>query len=694
MRLAKWRHKFSLGAVGVTSVGILSGLCFFSYFWWGTHFPHFASVRTSYRPSDIWIVDRDGHPLEAMRTSAHQRSLDWVRWAEVAPAFKELLVQSEDHRFYQHHGIDMLAGLNSLWQRVRGSSRRGGASTLSMQLVGLLRHQRGHRTLLQKGRQLVQALKLETEWSKEEILEAYSNLAPFRGELVGLRAASLGHFGKHPAGLAREEAALLVSLLRAPNASVEVVAKRACRILHSPTPTPPSPAELQEGKLQECFAINLLAQATFSRPYSLVRTRDLVPVLYRPLIEGHHQHASVLQTSLEERVQRAAMQALREQLRILHNHHVSDGAVLVLETQTGRVVAYVANAGAGIASSDQLDGIQTLRQAGSTLKPFIYGLAFDQNLLGPDSVLEDSPVDIAITAGRVYHPQNYDKVFRGLVGVGEALGSSLNVPAVRTLGLVGETPVLERLRQLGLTHLQDDEFYGPSLALGAVDVTLWELTQAYRQLALPSSPYAAKTRADIFNILALPEYRRFTFGMDSLLNLPFAAAVKTGTSKDMRDNWCLGYTNQYTVGVWVGNFSGEPMWNVSGMSGAAPIWRELMLLLHSEDQERKTKLPQTAMATTHYIAPTTSLVQHATLTRIRYPVTGMLVGLDPDIPKNLQKLPIEIENPQSGHQLIINGQNWAKAQATVLWPIHRGKFEVALKTAQGELVDAVEIVVR
>lgn len=627
----------------------------------------FTNIRKAYKPSDVLIVDRNGYPLETIRTKHEKRSLDWVQWSEVSPAFRDLLVRVEDRRFYSHNGVDFLAMSKAAWEKVTGQSQRG-ASTLTMQLVGLLKEGSfsRRRTLWKKLNQVVSALKLDSQWTKEQILEAYINLVPFRGELVGLRAASLGYFGRNPSGLAQEEAALLVALLRSPNSAPELVAKRTCYILN----------------LEKCDSIQNLVQQTLSKPYRLARPRELVPVLSKNFTKDD-SNSSVIQTTLDYRIQELALRALREQLRALKNQNVNDGAVLVMETQTGRIMAYVANAGTGVASAVQIDGIQTRRQAGSTMKPFVFATAFDWRLLDPGSLLEDSPADISISQGRVYRPKNYDHIFRGLVSVGDALGSSMNVPAVRALQLVGESRVLDRLRSLGFEQLQEDEYYGPSLALGAIDVTLWELTQGYRQFAIEGSTFSSPTRLSIFNILASSEHRRFTFGMDSLLKLPFPAAVKTGTSKDMRDNWCLGWTPEYTVGVWVGNFNGEPMWNVSGISGAAPIWRSLMLALH----------PNPGGTLAKYEPPAAPLPSR-TISRIRYPAPDMLVGLDPDIPLPLQKLPIEIENPQRGHKLYLNDRLLSKAQETTLWPLQRGKYRVELKTASEQSVDSVKFEVR
>lgn len=665
MVIGKFLSKVRVSKI-VFSVVILLGIAL-TRVWIQTKVISFDEVRGRYKPSDVWIVDREGYPLESIRTRGDERSLEWVPWAEVSPVFKNLLVQEEDHRFYSHPGVDFLALAKAALEKMTGRSNRG-ASTLTMQVVGLLDSESRleRRSVSEKLIQIVAALKMSMLWSKPQVLEAYVNLVAFRGELVGLRATSLGYFSKNPIGLVDEEAALLVALLRSPNASAGVVGQRACRILKS----------------KNCQSIRSQADSIFSKPYRLARARQLVPVLEKSFVESK-DGASVIKTSLDYRTQELAIKAMQEQLSILKSQNVNDAAVLVLETQTGRVVAYVANAGAGIASAEQVDGVRMRRQAGSTLKPFVYATAFDWRLLRPNSLLEDSPADITVSHGRVYHPRNYDHIFRGFVGVGEALGSSMNVPAVRALQMVGEVKVLERLRALGFQNLQDDDYYGPSLALGAIDVTLWELTNGYRQLATNDATFSFETRQSIFNILSSAEYRRFTFGMDSLLALPFRAAVKTGTSKDMRDNWCIGWTSKYTVGVWIGNFSGQPMWNVSGTSGAAPIWRHLMLALHTE---RESTIAQ-------YEAPSEPLPQR-TISRIRYPAPDMLVGLDPDIPKTLQKLPIEIENPQQGHKLYLNGKWLAESQKTVLWPIKKGKYVVELKSINGKQLDSIKFEVR
>jgi penicillin-binding protein 1C len=620
----------------------------------------FGEVRASYIPSDSWVLDRDGYPLETIRTANGSRSLDWVRINDVSPSFRKLLVQSEDRRFDSHHGVDLLA--------LTQVSRKRGASTLTMQLANLLAKHRTHNSFARKFEQIFEALRLDHAWSKNQVLEAYVNFVPFRGELIGLRAASVGLFQKAPESLDDTESALLVAMIRSPNASLDQVARRACGILHQ----------------TDCKETEARTHQALTASYTLQRQRARVPVLSKSFIQP--SDGKSVHTSLDVRVQDAALSAVREQLRSLKDKNVTDAAVIVMRTSTGEILAYVGNGGAGFTSANQIDGVRMRRQAGSTLKPFVYGTAFDLNLLRINSLVEDSPEDLAVGGGGIYSPKNYEHEFQGYVSAGEALGSSLNVPAVRTVELVKESRVLERMSQIGFTQLMSDDHYGPSLALGTVDVSLEELTNAYRQLSLGAHAkvFSDETKRQLFAALSLQEYRRYTFGMDSLLGLPFPAAVKTGTSKDMRDNWCIGYTSDYTVGVWIGNFNGQPMWNVSGMTGAAPIWRTVMMGLH------RTPPPDEPA---RYEAPEPPL-ERKTISRIRYPQSNMLIGIDPDIPRANQRVSIQIASPQANHFVFVDGKKLARASDIVFWEPKKGRHEVELKTGTGSRVDDVSFVVR
>src|SRR5690606_405614 len=263
---------------------------------------------------------------------------------------------------------------------------------------------------------------------------------------------------------------------------------------------------------------------------------------------------------------------------------------------SGQILAYVGSSG-DLSSAARVDHARALRQAGSTLKPFLYAQAIEQQRLTMASLLNDSPLDIP-TGNGLYIPQNYDKRFSGWVSARTALASSLNIPALRVLLMISPDAFARRLVSLGIPLDQSGDFYGYSLALGSADVTLLSLTNAYRVLANQgrySRPHfidmaGAGTHARevlapgaawiVGDVLSDRQARAGTFGCDSVLATPVWTAVKTGTSKDMRDNWCLGWSQRYTVGVWVGNSAGASMREVSGVSGAGPIWHDLMGYLH------------------------------------------------------------------------------------------------------------------
>jgi penicillin-binding protein 1C len=632
----------------------------------------FLEVKNSYLSSDVMVVDKNKLPFEEVRVSGHERSLPWVKLTEVSHAFKTLLIKSEDRNFYEHSGVDWMALMKAGLQHFTDKTNRG-ASTISMQLVGLLDQSvaRRRRTFKDKWNQIEKALYLEKHWKKEEIFEAYINMVAFRGELVGLNSASFGYFNKAPGALNNEESALLVALLRSPNAPAELVGKRACQLLD----------------LKECDLIKTFSQMTFNESYEIKRPRKWLSVLDDSFIKETEKNTLV--TTLDRRVQQKAVSILQEQIRLYKKQNLNDGAILVLNNNTGEVMAYVANAGEDYSIGPHVDGIRAKRQAGSTLKPFVYATAIDLNLIDKNSLIDDSPLDIPIGSS-IYYPRNYDNTFKGLVSAGEALGSSLNVPAVKTLQLVGGERVIKKMEKLGFSSLKDAGFYGPSLALGSVDVSLWDLTHAYQKL-LRSKIFSKKSREEIFQMLASDENRRYTFGIGSVLQLPFHAAVKTGTSKDMRDNWCVGFSKDYTVGVWAGNFNGKAMWNVSGVTGAAPMWRAVMMELHKNNKDGIIFYPSEKSVAD---LPVPLAITHHTLTSIRYPIDREIVGLDPEIPERLQKILFEITTPQSGHKLFLDDEYFSDADKVSFWGVKQGKHKLALMSAENTLIDQVQFEVR
>jgi penicillin-binding protein 1C len=473
------------------------------------------------------------------------------------------------------------------------------------------------------------------------------------------------------------------------------------------------------------------------------------------------------------------VQTLTQHLRELRGRHVEDGAIVVLDNASGEVLAWVGSSGE-LSAAAEVDGVLALRQPGSTLKPFLYAQAIAERRITAASLIEDSSSQIQ-TAGGLYIPQNYDRQFKGLVSARTALGASLNVPAVRTLVMVSPDAFHKQLRAAGLPLKETGDYYGYSLALGSSEVSLLSLANAYRTLAnggrysavvfgqpspLPSpkgrgsktdstsaarsppNPLSSGERAGVSaapaidpratfivtDILADPMARARTFGTDSVLATRFWTAVKTGTSKDMRDNWAVGYSQRYTVGVWVGNASGAPMWDVSGTSGAAPVWAALMNFLHRTEPSRAPVPPAGLLQTPVRFGSQAGVTLEAARSewfirgteqtvfaidsgadrarpqraggqkglksalpadtgaaRITAPVSGTIIALDPDIPPTHQRVRFSAE----GHGLrwLMDGKEFARgAQAQWLpWP---GRHVVQLLDNSGKVADEIRLEVR
>ena len=682
----------------------------------------FESVRGRWRASDAWLLDRNGEPLSRVRIDRQRRRGDWVAAGEVSPALAAAVLASEDKRFRSHGGVDWLAMLGAFGQTASGG-RRGG-STITMQLAAYLHpelERGGRRSLIDKWRQMRQALALERAWSKDQILEAWLNLTPFRGEVEGVDAAARALLGKRPGGLDRIESALLAALVRAPNSSPSRVARRACVLLGRDEPS--------------CLAAQGMAAGMAALGYSGRRLRAQIdgeaPHLARRLLS---QPGERLVSTLDGRLQRFALETLQRHLRELEGRNVEDGALIVLNNATGEALAWVGSSGELSRASD-VDGVVAQRQAGSTLKPFLYALAIERRLLTAASILDDSPLAITTPAG-LYVPQNYDRSFSGHVSLRQALASSLNVPAVRALTVVGYESFHRQLKTLGLETLaRDADHYGYSLALGGADVTLAQLANAYRTLAnagvfsptrtLPGRADDAAPRQAIApgaayivgDILSDAAARALTFGLASPLATRYPASVKTGTSKDMRDNWAIGYTGRYTVGVWVGNFSGAPMHDVSGIAGAAPIWREVMDFLHEGELHEAGAAagapPPAGLVRQHIVyaggtepereewflagtetATITAVGAAAGRPRIASPANGAIYAIDPDIPRERQRITLTAGGAQQGAGFVLDDGRRVAADAPFLWLPEPGRREVVLIDAAGSELDRVRFEVR
>lgn len=680
--------------------------------WTATRLPSFEAVKRAYVPSDAWLLARNGEVLATRRVDTRVRRLPWVSLEDISPVIPASIIHAEDRRFWRHPGVDPIALAGAVRDDVLGRGWRG-ASTIPMQLAAFLDPSaRGapRRGAFAKLRQIWLALALELRWSRHEILEAYLNRAGFHGDTEGIAAATQALFAHEPRTTSPDEAWILAASLRSPIARPAVIARRACR--------------LSGVDRAGCAQLAFVTAQAVARPSPATAPLELAPHLAVHLLTRPGEQ---VRSTIDARLQREVLDTLRSQLASLSGRRVRDGAALVVANDTGEVLAYVGSAGLD-STAGQVDGAQAPRQAGSTLKPFLYAIAIGRGVLTPASLLDDSPLSISVPGG-LYTPQDYDHAFRGLVSLRVALGGSLNVPAVRTLGLVGPESLHRLLTKLGYGRLAPDpDVYGQSLALGTADVTLAEQVAAYRALAVAGhyrplsyrlgertveTPVIdSRTAWIIGNILADGRARSTTFGLDGPLTTRTWSAVKTGTSKDMRDNWCLGFSKRYTVGVWVGNFEGDPMHDVSGVAGAAPAWSAIIDRLEAGADGRPPPAPAGVVAREVHFAghlepPRTEWFLGGTEAtdvtpaparhlqpRIQSPTANEIVAFDPDIPRSNQRMLLSAVPSHPGlswrvDDILVGGRGDAA------WPLVRGRHRVTLvDTASRETLDEVAFDVR
>lgn len=656
--------------------------------------PDFGTVKESVRSSELILLDRHGKPLHEIRNNKISRRMNWVSLDSISAAVIHSLLIAEDRHFFEHKGVDWKAITDGALRYFTFRGKRGG-STITMQLASILdirlKGKAGGRSISQKWDQIRYAQEIEETWTKEEILEAYLNLVNFKGELVGIDAASRALFQKEAHGLNEVESSIIVSFFKSPSGKESRIAERACYI-----------AREQEKEL-DCDKIKVKVREIFSRTYYIKPRNGFT---YHIAHELNQAGVQELKTTLDKDIQIFSQEILRKQLLNLKSKNVKDGAVLVLENNTGNVLAYVGGAGRDTSSAYEIDGVKSRRQAGSTLKPFIYGLALQNKIITDNTILNDNPVDIHVGTG-IYSPSNYQDAFHGDVSARIALASSLNVPAVKVLGMLSLDEFVFKLGELGFTELREADYYGLSLALGSLDISLKELTNAYRVLAnggvyseirikeddpksVTKKIFTKEATEIISDILSDKEARALSFGLENPLVTRHTSSVKTGTSKDMRDNWCIGYNHKYTVGVWVGNFSGEPMWNVSGVTGAAPAWRDIMNRL----SEGEILVEQTKYPKSESVFVKTDIQNKTSLMRITYPANHTIIAVDPDIPANNQAIYFESSKTDKSVYWVLNGKKLEEVKGMYLWHPKTGKYKLSIKNKKDKILDEVVFEVR
>ncbi|WP_428137802.1 penicillin-binding protein 1C [Bradyrhizobium sp.] len=513
------------------------------------------------------VVDRNGKLLRAYAMADGRWRLPVDAKHDVDPAYLKLLLAFEDRRFYSHAGVDPLALGRAAFQLVTHGHIVSGGSTITMQLARLMEPRR-QRSVLAKLRQIVRAVELERRLSKDEILNLYLALAPFGGNLEGIRAASLAYFGKEPKRLSLAEAALLTVLPQSPETRRLDRHPDAARAARDKMLT----LMVQEGIVGWDDAAHAMAT-------TVPKLRKPMPILAPHSSDqaiGTIKDAPLIRLTLDANLQKA-LEALARDRALALGPGISVG-IIAVDNQSGEVLAHVG-------SSDyfderragQVDMTRAVRSPGSTLKPFIYGLAFEDGFVHPESLIDDRPIRFGS-----YAPENFDMTFQGTVPVRRALQLSLNVPAIALLDRVGSSRLSSRLKQAGTSLvLPKDEAPGLAMGLGGVGVTLQDLAQLYAGLARLGTTQPLREIADIKDerepMRLMDRAAAWQIG-NVLIGTPppengahNRIAFKTGTSYGYRDAWSVGFDGRITIGVWTGRPDGAPVPGLIGRQAAAPI---------------------------------------------------------------------------------------------------------------------------
>jgi penicillin-binding protein 1C len=584
------------------------------------------------------ILDRNGNVLyEILDPTAGRRT--YVGLDKISPYVVAATVATEDKEFYSHPGYDLMAIFRAFWQNYRSGETVSGASTITQQLARALLfspEERGERSYQRKVREAILAAEVTRRYSKDEILELYLNENYYGNLAYGIEAAAETYFGTSAGKLTLSQAAFLAGLPQAPSVydvytNREVTLHRQEQVLFLMYQASQEQGCIYVSNSPQRVCVDALSVATASGELQDYTFRPAaVPMRYphwvtyiHGLLETQFDPQTIYRsgfsvyTTLDPGLQDAAEEIVASQVESLADRHATDGALVAIRPGTGEILAMV---GSADFYNEEIDGQVNMaispRQPGSSIKPLTYLAAFEKGWT-PATLIWDVPSEFPPSGDPndprpPYKPVNYDERFHGPVTVRTALANSYNVPAVKTLQYIGiyddpETSTEEGLialaRRLGITTLNRDD-YGLSLTLGGGEVPLLEMTGAFGVFANGGRrvpPVAITKILDldgnviyeyqppagdlvvrpehaylISSILSDNEARTPAFGPDSVLNLPFQAAAKTGTTNDFRDNWTVGYTPDISVGVWVGNADFSPMKNVSGLTGAAPIWADFM----------------------------------------------------------------------------------------------------------------------
>jgi len=532
-------------------------------------FPYEAIKNIQYSKC---ILDSQGNLLRVF-TNKERLWLMSVELDEINPQLINATLSIEDNRFRKHFGVDPLAIMRAAKLNLKNGRVISGASTISMQVIRIIENRR--RSLPNKIIEAVHAIKLETLYSKNGILKLYFEIAPYGGNIHGVKAASLRYFNKQPKDLTLTECALLAGIPQSPSRL------RPNRY--------PQRAQKRRNMVLESMVRNgyiTTAQSGDTIKESVLAGNNIFPFKtphFADFVTRRYAGTKNIKTTIDPAIQYFAENALKEAIKDFRPYGVTNGAIVVIENSTGKIRAMVGSADYfSKENSGQINGALSKRCPGSTLKPFTYALGFEEGAYTPKMILNDIPVQYD-----GYAPLDFDKEFRGPVTVREALVDSLNIPAVEVLDKIGYRKLYQFLKDAGITTLKKlPDHYGLALTLGSGDVNLLELTNAYATLARLGEykPYSFIEQEEVTSKRLLSEGAAYLvtdiisdtkrleeIGIYRDDKIHPKVAWKTGTSYGHKDAWTVCYNPEYTVGIWLGNFSARPARVLVGVNTAAPL---------------------------------------------------------------------------------------------------------------------------
>ncbi len=671
-----------------------------------------GAVRTQF-------LDRDGQPLNISYQN-RWNLFDQLALYQTPSLLQQAFITAEDKRFYQHHGIDWLARVNAVKAVLTSGHAHRGASTISEQVVRML-HPRP-RNLWSRWLEGWEALWLECRASKAEILEFYLNQVPYAAQRRGVAQAARYYFNRDLNTITPKEILALATLVRAPSrwdpfsnpAPVEQAINRLAKQLAA--------NQTLGGDMVQQIADQPLVLAIPDTP---IAATHFIRYLQSEVVAKQSNPPATLHTTLDTQLQTAAQKLLDQHIQTLCGEHVQNGAVLIADHRTGEILAWVV---AGAEADDktpakEINAVLTPRQPGSAMKPFLYAAALQKGWTAA-TLIEDEPKATPIRTG-LHHFRNYSRIHYGMVTVREALGNSLNIPALQTIDYVSPNAYLRILHVAGFASLnQSAAFYDEGLALGNGAVSLFELVQGYAMLAQqgklqplhgvpgiieeqPAQIYSPEVSIIVSDILSDTWARQWEFGADSVLRLPVQTAIKTGTSNDYHDAWTVGYDSRFVVGVWLGNLDNTPMNGVKGASGPALIARSIFVELNKDHQTapllRSDKLVKETvcvptlntkanltengctMRSEYFVPGTQPSLQPAAnaaatqTPQILQPSPGLMLAYNPRLPSDLQAFQFQLRDVADNVSVAwyLNGEKIGSSSGPAYnWSLRRGHYKL------------------